>query len=569
MAMFPIYTLENECQDCYKCVRHCPSKAIKIVNARATVIPELCVSCGECVRVCPARAKQIRSDLARLKQMLAQGDRVYASIAPSFAGYFKNVSLHQLVGALKQLGFAGVSETAHGAQQVSAATAKYLESAPDGVYLSSACPAAVQFVQRYLPAWATAIVPVDSPLLAHAKMLRQQFGEDIKVVFFGPCAAKKNEADAHPDILNLALTFKMLEKLLEEKEIRLEKAAEVSLELGDAEEGRLYPIEGGMNETLRTEQSPVRFLQVSGLEHLSQWLSVARKPLPGVKVFVEVLSCSGGCVNGPVMDIGANSIDVLSRIEQISGRGTSLARPVTVDLVQQYPEKPVVPPQFSEAEIRTALASVGKNQPQDELNCGSCGYNSCREFACALIAGKAEPAMCHNYLRQNFQRTSNALIKYIPAGVIIVGQNLEILEVNRHLFELLDESAKVIYENLGTLSDLKLADYLPFSDLFQSVLENGGEIERFNQPLNGRIVNISIFSISVGKTVGAVIQDVTKTEFQREQIAKKARELIQKNVQTVQQVARLFGEHIAESEVLLEDIAGVYCGTARDAEAHA
>ncbi len=569
MAMFPIYTLENECQDCYKCVRHCHSKAIQIVSARATVIPELCVSCGECVRVCPAHAKQIRSDLARLKQMLAQGEKVYASIAPSFGGYFKNVSLGQLAAALKALGFAGVSETAHGAQQVSAATAAYLETVPDGVYLSSACPAAVQYVQKYLPAWADAIVPVDSPLLTHAKMLRQQYGDDIKVVFLGPCAAKKNEADGHPAVLNLAVTFQMLEKLFEENEINLTSFKDVPLELGEAEEGRLYPIEGGMNETLRTGESTVRFLQVSGLEKLAQWLAVPRRALPGVKVFVEVLSCPGGCVNGPVMSAAANSIDVISQIEQMSGTGSSIGRPVTVDLKQTYQKKPVQATEFSEAEIRDALASVGKLQPKDELNCGSCGYNSCREFARALIEGKAETAMCHNYLRQNFQRQSNALFKYIPAGVIIVGKNLEILEVNRNLLDLLDESAKVIYENLGSLSALKLADYLPYTDLFESVLEHGGEIERFNQPLNGRIVNLSVFSIAVGKTVGAVIQDVTKSEFQREQIAKKARELIQKNVHTVQQVARLFGEHIAESEVLLEDIAGVYCGTATTQEAKA
>ncbi len=171
--------------------------------------------------------------------------------------------MHQLAAALKKIGFAGVSETAHGAQQVSAATAEFLKTAPDGVYLSSACPAAVQYVQRYLPEWAEAITPFDSPLLTHAKMLRRQFGNEIKVAFFGPCAAKKNEADAHADTLNLALTFSMLEKLLEEREIKPETLEGVPLDPGDAEEGRLYPYEGGMNETIRAAGAGVRFL--SGL----------------------------------------------------------------------------------------------------------------------------------------------------------------------------------------------------------------------------------------------------------------------------------------------------------------
>ncbi len=560
MPMFPIYTLENECQDCYKCVRHCHCKAIKIVNAHATVIPELCVSCGECVQVCPANAKKIRSDLARLEQMLERGDKVYASIAPSFNGYFPNCTIQQLAEALKKIGFTAVSETAHGAQVVSAATAEFLKNAPDGIYLSSACPAAVRFVQKYLPGWADAITPFDSPLLTHCKMLRKEYGNDIKTVFFGPCAAKKNEADSHPDVLNLALTFAMLEHLLENHGIDPSKLAGLPLDGGDAEEGRLYPFEGGMNDTIRTAESKVRFLHVSGLEQIAQTLACERKSTPGVKIFIEMLSCRGGCVNGPVMDRSNVSVDVIAAIEQSCRNGSSVGREVPVDLNQKYVETLTREQEFSETDIQAALASVGKFQPQDELNCGGCGYNSCREFARALIEGKAETAMCHNFLRQNFQRTSNALIKYIPAGVVLVNENMEILETNRHFAELLDESATVIFDNLGSLATIKLDEFLPFTDLFQSVLENGGEIEKFNQPLHGKIVNISVFSIAVGKAAGAVIQDVTKTEFQREQIARKARELIKKNVQTVQQVARVFGEHIAESEVLLEDIAGVYCG---------
>ncbi len=566
MPIFPIFTRENECQDCYKCVRHCPCKAIKIVNARAAVIPELCVSCGACVRVCPAHAKQIRSDLSRLRQMLERGDKVYASIAPSFSGYFKQTTVYQMAEALKKAGFAGVSETANGAQQLSAACAAFLDDAPDGVYLSSACPAAVEYVQKYLPEWTSSIIPFDSPLLAHAKMLRRQFGDDIKVVFIGPCAAKKNEADNNPGILNLSLTFAALETFLGELEISPGKLKGVPLDTGDAEEGRLYPFEGGMNDTIRTADSHVRFLHVSGLEQLAELLASPPRSDAGVKIFIEMLSCRNGCINGPVMNSAANSIDVISGIGQTGADRSSAGREIVVDLAREYRRTPAKEQNFSEEEIREALASVGKFLPQDELNCGGCGYNSCRELACALIAGKAETAMCHNFLRKNFQRTSNALIKYISAGVVIVDRNLEIVESNRHFAELLDEDACVIFDNLGSLADISLAKYLPFTDLFESVLENGGEIEKFNQPLNGHIVNISIFSIAVGKAAGAVIQDVTRTEFQREQIARKARELIRKNVQTVQQVAHVFGEHIAESEVLLEDIAGIYCGNPGDDE---
>ncbi len=559
MPLFPVYTLQNECQDCYKCIRHCHCKAIRIDNAHATVIPELCVSCGECVRTCPAGAKQIRPDLSRLWNLLSQGEKVYASIAPSFSGYFRNCTINQLAEALQKAGFAGVAETALGAQIVSAAAIEYLNNAPDGVYLSSACPAAVQYVQKYLPEWSTRIVPFDSPLISHCKMLKKELGEDIKTVFFGPCVAKKNEADLYADALTLSLTFEDLEQIFAQKEIVLEELDGIPLCQCEAEEGRLYPFEGGMNDTMRTGEGKVSFLHVSGLAELSAMLSHTSQVIPGAKIFVEMLSCRGGCINGPVMPKNAGNLEVIAGIQQKSGRRNSAGRKLPVDISQHYFEKNCEKDQFSETLIREALASVGKFQPSDELNCGGCGYNSCREFACALIAGKAETAMCHNYLRQNFQRTSNALIKYIPAGVVIVDKSLQVLESNRHFASLLGESAEVIFDSLGSLASIELGELMSFTDLFESVLENGGEIEKFNQPLNRRIVNISVFSITVGETAGAVIQDVTCSELQREQIARKARELIQKNVQTVQQVARVFGEHIAESEMLLEDIAGVYC----------
>ena len=560
---FPVYTIENECQDCYKCVRHCPCKAIKIVNARAAVIPDRCVCCGECVRVCPAHAKKIRSDAARLNQILSKGGTIYASVAPSFPGYFKNITLGQLASALKKLGFTGISETAHGAQLVSSAVHDYLKTVPNGVYLSSACPACVRYVEKYLPNWSSHIVPFDSPVISHCKLLRKTYGNSIQTVFFGPCAAKKNEADEKQDILNLAVTFVSLEKMLEEKGISLKDEPEspAELALGPAEEGRVYSFEGGMNDTVRSGDCNTRFIAVSGLEHLQKLLSgIDPASIKDNKIFIEMLACRGGCVNGPVMDDTSASVQVVANTDLLTKRVSSVGREVPVDIHNAYFKNPVQSSQPSEEEILKALASVGKFSKADELNCGACGYNSCRDFACALIVGKAETSMCHNYLRSNFQRTSNALIKYIPAGVVIVDDSLRILESNRHFAELIDENTLAIHDSLGSLASIQLDQLIPFTDLFESVLANGGEIEKFNQPMGDRIVNISVFSIAVGKTAGAVIQDVTRSELQREQIAEKAQEIIRKNVLTVQEVARLFGEHVAETEILLDEIAGSYSG---------
>ncbi len=557
----PVYTTENECQDCYKCVRNCPTKSIRVVGGKASVIPESCVACGECVKICPAHAKKIRSDLSRLRQLLSSGQKVYASVAPSFAGYFKGLTIQQLAAVLMKAGFAGVSETAHGAEAVSARTIEFLEKTDWPLVISSACPACVDYVRRYYPDFAQYIAPILSPVRAHAQLIKAKYGSDVKVVFFGPCAAKKNEADRDPNLLALALTFGSLEKFLAEDGLTAtdaENSQPMELALGSADEGRFYSVEGGMNDTLRTNSKRVRFVAVSGLQNLNRMLSKGLPPANARRtIFLEALACDGGCVNGPVMPSDGATLQTIFATDAISGIDASAGKHPGTPATATYEKEALSEPMADETLIQSALAKVGKFCKADELNCGACGYNSCRDFARALLQGKAEEAMCHNYLRKNFERTSNALIRYIPAAVVIVDDKLAITECNRNYAIL--TSQLEIYDALGNLNDIPVEDHLPeFANIFKSVIEHGGETELYHQTYKDRIINVSVFSIAKGKTAGAVIQDVSRNEFEREKIAEKAREVIRKNVLTVQQVARLFGEHIAETEIMLNDIAGTY-----------
>lgn len=558
---FPIYTTANECQDCYKCVRHCHCKAIRIVNARAAVIPELCVSCGECVKVCPAEAKKIRSDLSRAQYLLHSGAKVYASIAPSYVGYFKDIPIGRLAAALKRLGFVGASETAIGAQFVSAQTAELLKQAGPGVYLSTACPASVDFIRKYYPAWTDNFLQVTSPVMAHCKYLKQIYGDDIKIIFVGPCAAKKNEADRNPDDLSLAITFAALESWLKSEGISLDKMNEEPLVPIQAEEGRVYSIEGGMNETLRSPEVDARLLAVSGLPNIARLIEkvdLATLKESGSKIFVEMLACDGGCVNGPVMGRESSRIDILLETAAHAPHRSSVGREVPVNIQQLiYPDRHSEP-QPEEAAILQALHRIGKYSAEDELNCGGCGYNSCREFAKAMLDGKAETSMCLSYLRKISQKTSNALIRYIPVAVVLAGQDLQVIECNRHFAELCGEDTLLAFDACGNLNGAYLDSMIDFTDLFESVLANGGEIEKFNQVSGEKILNISVFTINEGQTVGAVIQDVTQNELKREQIAERAKEVIRKNVMTVQKIARYLGEHMADTEILLKEVAGTY-----------
>ena len=554
----PVYTIENECQDCYKCVRHCHCKAIRIVNGKASVIAENCVACGECVKVCPSHAKKIRTDLPRLQQMLGTSVKLYASIAPSFTAYFPGTTIGQLATALKKIGFAGVAETAIGAQAVSRQTAGFLKNTDLNFVISSACPACVDYIRKYHPQYTANIVPLHSPVMAHCQMIKERFGADCKVVFFGPCAAKKNEADRNPEIFSLAVTFATLEELFEENGITPMAEEESALLMDNAEEGRFYAVEGGMNDTLRDDNRCIRYISVSGLENLDRMLRFYRGSAGERKIFLEALACPGGCINGPVIPAAyAGGLDVIAETDKISTMAASSKRAVQEHIESEFSADSLPEWHASEKELTIALAKVGKFTREDELNCGACGYNTCREFATALLQHKAEEAMCHTYLRKNFERTSNALIRFIPAAVVMVDENLNICECNRN-FAVMSEMTE-IYDALGNLNTIAIDHALPgFSELFSSVISNGGEIEKFNQKLQDKIVNISVFSIAHGKSAGAVIQDITKNELQREHIAEKAREVIRKNVLTVQQVARLFGEHVAETEILLNEIAGSY-----------
>lgn len=555
----PVYTIENSCQDCYKCVRHCPVKAIRIVDGKASVISEACVSCGECVKVCPAHAKKIRSDRSRLKELLTSGARVYASVAPSFAGYFRGVTIGQLAGALQKLGFAGVSETAHGAECVSAHISRLLSETDSPLIISSACPAVVDMIRQYLPDYAKYISPLPSPVRAHCGLIRKNCGADVKVVFFGPCAAKKNEADACPDELTLSCVFPVLEQLLAEKDIAFEEEAE--LVLGPAAEGRFYSVEGGMNDTLRDGKTEVRYLSVSGLDNLRRLLSAdglaAVNGGASRRIFLEALACPGGCVNGPAMPSSGGSLATILATDACSPVQPSVEHCFTQCGRSVYLPAPVIEKEPDETALAQALALVGKTTKADELNCGACGYETCREFAKALLAGKAEEAQCHTFLKKNFQRTSNALIKYIPAGVVIVDGKGSIVECNRTFAEMADEMG--VYEALGNLEGINVRTLMDaFGDLFTGALEHGSEIVKYRQAWRDRLVNVSVFPIAKGEFAGAVVQDVTQNEGHREEIAAKAREVIAKNVYTVQQVARLFGEHIAETEIMLNEIAGAY-----------
>jgi len=549
-----IYTKKRECQDCHKCIRECPVKAIRVQDGYTRVVPELCIMCGNCVLACPCSAKCVRDDLPSAKELLASGRKVIVSLAPSFVSQFPGIRPGQLIHALKELGFHAVSETALGAQQVSASVFNLMRTEPKQIWISSACPVVVDFVSKYHAECQPHVSSILSPLLTHCKMLRMHYGDDIATVFIGPCIAKKKEADQHPELLDAVLTFEDLDRWLIEENIQVAEIVETPadcFEPEEAREGALYPIEGGMVPGFagNSEFASSQFMSFSGIPNVEQALKGISEWKPEHNIFFELTACAGSCVNGPK---AARNTSVARRRYDIVhyAKPAGAKREVSVGISARYDAAPIVRNEHTELQLRDALRTVGKYSADDELNCGGCGYDSCRDFANALIDRKAERMMCATYTRKLAQKKANALLQKMPSAVVIVDEDLNIIECNSHFVRLFPVEA----EHTKTLEGSALSDVVPFSYLFRRVLESGEDIVGHDIRYQRSILNTSIFTVEPHTVIGGIFQDITEPIFQKEQIIGRAREVIQKNLKTVQQIAYLLGENAADSEIILNSI---------------
>lgn len=557
----PVYTEKNECQDCWRCVRNCPVKAIRVEAGSATVVAEQCIQCGRCVDVCPVHAKRVRDDLGFVRRLLRENGQVIASLAPSYVSEFPGISPAQFVAALRALGFAAVSETALGAQQVSASVAAALTGETPRLLISSACPVIVDLIGKYHPEFAENITQLCSPLLAHCRMLKEHFGADRPVVFIGPCIAKKGEADRYPELLAAAISFTDLRCWLDLEGVLPEAMSPTDADVfvpETAREGALYPVDGGMIAGIRrncTVDDPT-CMAFSGVENVERALMDLRNtPLEG-HLFLELLACEGGCVNGPlVAERRSTARKRLSIIHHADCRDEQFPRPLTVETALARGVEAVPTPDFSETNIRYALSQVGKSGPQDELNCGGCGYRSCREFARALLQGKAETTMCASYMRMLAQKKANALMQSMPSGVVIVQDDLKIVECNRRFAEILGSEIEMIYDTLPGLAGAAVDRVVPFlRRTLQRVLDSGHDVLEQDIECAGRVYQISVFTIEPHRLVGGIIRDVTEPSVHKEQVIRRAQDVIRRQMETVQKIAYLLGENAAESQVSLNAI---------------
>ncbi len=547
-----------DCENCYKCVRSCPLKAIRIKKQHAEVVEERCILDGKCVAVCPHNVKEIEDGLNRVKELLASKFKVIVSLAPSFAGLFDLKHPGQMVSALHKLGFAEVEETAWAAEMVATEHIKMLETLPKPV-LTSSCPAIVGLVEIYYPELIPHLARVVSPMIAHGRMLKADHTEDMRVVFIGPCIAKKKEMVDVPGAIDGVLTFVELKEWFEEEHINIGSLAEEEFANESPKWARLFPLEGGLLKTasINPDMLSREVLVISGVEECKEFLKDFGKNIPQKVNIIEMLACPEGCINGPGIKTEYSLLARRQKILGFSKDNEGISIPIKkfkeVDLSRSYADRRITPLIPTDEDIGGLLSSIGKFTPEDETNCGACGYDSCREKAVAVYQGMAEIEMCIPYMRTKAESMIEIITESIPSGVIVVAGDMTILNINAAARELFScQKRKLIGNKLNTIID---DNYFRKAFSEQNVISGEVSYPGYELIFQQTILFVPKHNIAVGIFIDITKQQRhIKEEERRKESFSRAHTVINKQMRVAQEIAGLLGETTAETKASLLEL---------------
>lgn len=550
---------EANCKNCYKCIRGCPVKAINFKNYQAEIIEDECILCGRCLQLCPQNAKSVIDDVGKVRDFINKGFKVYGSIAPTFAPAFNiksEAGIHQI---FQKLGFTHVEETAVGATQVSSEYSKLLINQNMTNIISTACPAIVSLVEKYYPELIEQLAPVVSPMIAHAKMMKETYGSSIKIIFVGPCLAKKEEYhDLQNDgIIDAVITFEELENWISEENLicdNLEENMEYDEHLLTS---RFYPAPGGILKTLEPlSQFNYKFIKFDGIERCMGILNqIKNGNFKGY--FIEMNSCVGGCLGGTCMNSDSGCYLSLKEklTEFINKPKLGIIEPVEykqLNFTKKFIDKSKKYKIPDEQTMVKILAEIGKFSKDKELNCGACGYPTCRDKAIAVYNNKAEVHMCLPFMRERAESMSNVTLNSSPNAVFAVNIDLIIQEINsaaRKLFNLETQGL----EGRSIFDVLDCADIVIVSETKVDSLNKKFEYKKY-----GLIVEQSIIYIKEAHMIIIVIKDITENEKRKQQMYKVrnetikiAQNVINNQMVVAQEIASLLGETTAETKIAL------------------
>ena len=559
-----IITNPARCRDCYRCVRNCEVKAIRVQEGQAQVVPELCIVCGTCVRVCPQKAKGVRSATQDVRQAMAAGLRLIASVAPSAPAYFNIGRFTEMERALKKLGFHAAEETAIGAEIVGLAHREYMEGqATPKPVITSSCPVVVNMIEQYHPDLIPYLAPLVSPMIAHGRWLKKKYGPDAFVVFIGPCIAKKLEIieESVEGAVQAAMTFRGLQEWMADERIDFEKETAESVNNGNVF-ARLFPVEGGLIGTarLKTDVLNREMVIATGLDACQDVLGDLRAGLLTNARMVELMACKGGCVNGPAMaDLPGGIYQARQKIiayHENRQPCESISREAWPPLERTYRNKRQHMPEFTPEQIQEVLHRVNKYTPDDELNCGACGYSSCREKAVATLRGMAEVTMCIPYMRRRSESLRQVVMDVSPNSIIIIDDTMTIQD--------LSPSAERLFKcSLSEMKGLPLNRLIPIIDDFIAVRDTGKPIiAKIGRLRDDVVAEQNIVHVAGQALIVAIIRDVTEQEREkkkfhalRTETLDQTREVVRKQMRVAHEIAHLLGETTAESKMIVSHLA--------------
>ena len=540
---------KSNCKNCYKCIRHCPVKSIRFSGNQAHIINNECILCGHCFVVCPQNAKEIVDETEKAKVLLQSGAPVYVSIAPSFVANYDGVGIGAVRKALQKLGFADVEETALGATIVKTEYERMLREDGRDVIITSCCHSINLLIQKYFPAELPYLADVLSPMQAHCTDIKRRHPE-AKTVFIGPCVAKKDEAAYYEGIVDAVLTFEELTNWLKAEGIELEQ----QMDHDEESRARFFPTTGGILKTMAQNAPGYTYMALDGVDNC---IAALREIEQGHihHCFIEMSACIGSCVGGPVMEKYHRSpVRDYQAVADFAGpRDFEVEQPDRFAVRKAFTAIERKAPAPSEAEIQSILRQMGKFKPSDELNCGSCGYNTCREKAVAIIQGKAEISMCLPYLKDKAESFSDNIVNNTPNGLIVLNENLEVQQIN-------NAARKIM--NIRSASDVLGEPVIRILDpkIYMDVLKNGRGVRdmrtylaEYQKYIEQTVVYDKDYHLLI-----SIMRDVTDEETEREkkenisrQTVEIADKVVDKQMRIVQEIASLLGETAAETKIAL------------------
>ncbi|HKK41447.1 MAG TPA: [Fe-Fe] hydrogenase large subunit C-terminal domain-containing protein, partial [Bacteroidales bacterium] len=609
-----LYINDDKCRNSYSCVRVCPVNAIEVrpQKSHPQIIPGRCIGCGLCYTSCSPHAIEFRDSKTVVKNLLSSERKTAAIVAPSIASEFRDITdYRKFVAMLRELGFDYVHEDSFGVDLVASAYARLFSKA-EGKYLITAnCPAIVKLVEKFYPDLVPNLAPLVSPMIATAMVVRELYGGEVAAIHIGPCIDAKDEALENNDgkLVDGVLTFIELRELFEEYRIqeRLVKMSDFDPPYGNW--GALYPLPAGIIQAggIKRDMVSSSVITASGKEEILEAINDFDKYIDTINHHFNLFFCHG-CMLGPGMKQHNERFLRRALVRQYAEKRTGkldkdrwkkdMERWLHLDLTRSFTPDDRRIPEPPEEAVNEVLKIIGRDNPSNEVNCGACGYSSCREFAATVAKGLAVPEMCHTFnlrnkqeyietlrhtnrkladtkkalkeseelarkekeIAQNASDMMNNMLEKLPSGVVIIDSNLKILHSNLSFINIIGEDAIVIADVIPGLSGADIKTLVPFSvyNMFTYVLKEDEPALSKDVHLEQKMLNISIFPIRKNKICGAIIRDLYSPEVQGEEVISRVSEVIEKNLEMVQKIGFLLGEGASETEQMLNSIVESY-----------